>query len=211
MKIDIYDKAGKKVKDLVLDKDIFWIEVNTWLMHEYLQYQLNNWRYNLASTLRKWEVRWWWKKPYRQKWTWRARQWSTRNPHYKWWWVAHWPLANRNFGAMMNKMARRKALFCYLSSKAEWGHVFWLDKYDWKISTKMFSNTVKALPWERSVLIVLSEPQEVIQMSARNIPWVKVILSSYLNPVDLTKHEKLCFVWDSLDKVKEIFKDDNKK
>ena len=205
MKITIYDLTGKKKKDVDLDKDIFWITPNVGLMHEYLQYQLSSKRVNLSKTLTKWEVRWWWKKPYRQKWTWRARQWSTTNPHYVWGWIAHWPRGWRNYSKQMNKKARTIALFSYLSSKAKSWDVFGLEKCVDKINTKAANEVIKALPVERWVLFVVPESNEELSLSIRNIPNAKVILASYINPIDLTKHRKLCFVGDSLDKMKEIF------
>ncbi len=205
MKIDLYDKTGKKSKQITLNAAIFGLEPNVALMHKLLLLQRANARINLAKTLTKWEVRWWWKKPYRQKWTWRARQWSTRNPHYIWWWVAHWPRWVRNFTIQMPKKTRRIALFSYLSALASENNIIWLEWYDWWVKTKNMSDLINNIKLGDNMLIVLWEKNKDMVLSARNLPWVKVILAQYLNPVDLTTYKKICFVWDSLKKLDEIF------
>lgn len=206
MKIIVYDNKGQKKSDLALNKEIFWIEPNLELMHRYLVLQRANSRYNLANTLTKWEVAWWWRKPFRQKWTWRARQWSITNPHYVWWWVAHWPRWNRNFSLMMPRKMRRKALFSFLSKKASDKKVFWLESFK-STKTKDLKNLLDTVKFDRNLLLVISEKDknENIIKSANNLENVKVILANYLNPVDLTKYRNICFYWDSLDKLNNVF------
>ncbi|MCK5867119.1 MAG: 50S ribosomal protein L4 [Mycoplasmataceae bacterium] len=206
MKITVYNQAWKENWESSLNKEIFWIEPNNDLMHRLLVLQRANARYNLAKTLTKWWVRWWWRKPYRQKWTWRARQGSTRNPHYIWGWVAHWPTWERNFTLQMPKKMRRKALFSYLSVKTEKKAIFWLEWFKWE-KTKEFADLVSKLPIERNLLVVVSEKASAknIFKVANNIENVKVILASYLNPVDLTKYRNICFVWDALENLEKTF------
>lgn len=206
MKITVYNQAWEKKWEAALNKEIFWVEPNNDLMHRFLVLQRANWRYNLAKTLTKWEVRWGWKKPYRQKWTWRARQGSTRNPHYIWGWIAHWPRWNRNFSLQMPKKMRRKALFSYLSAMAKDKAIFWLEQFKWE-KTKEFSETIWKLPVKRNVLVAVSDKASAsnIFKAANNMENVKVILTSYLNPVDLTKYRNICFVWDSLTTLEKTF------
>lgn len=206
MKITVYDNKGQKKSDLALNKEIFWIEPNLELMHRYLVLQRANSRYNLSKTLTKWEVAWWWRKPFRQKWTWRARQWSITNPHYVWWWVSHWPRWNRNFSLMMPRKMRRKALFSYLSKKASDEKIFWLEWFKSE-KTKDLKNLLETIKFDRNLLLVISEKEknENIIKTANNLENVKVILSNYLNPVDLTKFRNVCFYWDSLDKLNSVF------
>ena len=206
MKITIYDNKGKKKSDLALNKEVFWIEPNLELMHRYLILQRANARYNLAKTLTKWEVRWWWRKPFRQKWTWRARQWSTTNPHQIWWWVSHWPRWVRNFSLMMPRKMRRKALFSYLSKKATDEKIFWLEETK-LLKTKDLKNLLSTINFDRNLLLVIWEKSknENIIKSANNLENVKVILADYLNPVDLTKYRNVCFYWDSLERLNSVF------
>jgi len=205
MKIPIYDLSGEQVKEAELDTKVFWIEPNKILMHQYLLFQQYGKRYNVAQTLTKWEVRWGWRKPYRQKWTGRARQWSTRNPHYIWGGVAHWPRWNQNFTIRMTKKSRKKALFSFLSYRASQNQIIWLD---WNIespSTKEMKAVVQSLPVERNVLFVFSERNTSFFLSIKNIPNAKYIFAQYLNPEDLSNYRTICFVWDSLETVTSHF------
>jgi len=53
MKIDLYDKTGKKSKQITLNAAIFGLEPNVALMHKLLLLQRANARINLAKTLTK--------------------------------------------------------------------------------------------------------------------------------------------------------------
>jgi large subunit ribosomal protein L4 len=54
-------------------------------------------------------------------------------------------------------------------------------------------------------LIIIPEKNEIITKSFRNIPEIKVILASYINPYDLLTYKKVVFLKDSLSKIEEIF------
>lgn len=205
MKIDIYSLDGKVYSTEDLNPSIFSIEPNLWLMHRYLVYQRSNSRYNLAHTKTRWEVRWWWRKPFKQKWTWRARQGSTRSPNHVKGWIAHWPRANRNFSILMPKKMRRLALFSYLSQKAQEKNIIWLKDYNSWVNTKEFLKTYSSLPINRNALFVVSEKNDDLLLSSRNLKDVKVVLVNYLNPLDITKYQTICFVWDSFKKIDEVF------
>jgi large subunit ribosomal protein L4 len=206
MKISIYNKAWTKKEDISLEKKIFWLVPNLGLMKRLFILQRANARYNLAKTLTKWEVKWWWRKPYRQKWTWRARQWSITNPHYIWWWVAHWPRWNRNFSKMMPKKMRRNALFSFLSQKVTEKNIIWLENFNWT-KTSELNKLIAKLPVDRNILIAVSSKEESknISLAASNLKNVKVILVNYLNPIDLMKYKTLCFYWNSVETLKQTF------
>lgn len=206
MNIDLYSQAGEKLKAIKVADEIFNTEVNEGLMHQAYVRQLSNARYNLAHTLTKGEVRGGGAKPYRQKGTGRARQGSIRNPHYKGGGVAMGPRNVRNFEKDMPKKQRRKALFSALSLKAGKNGIIALDKYEAKeIKTKNISEMLTKLPVSRSVLIVISEKNLVLQKSANNLPNVKTLLVNYLNVADLLKYDQVLFLQDALKKAEEIF------
>lgn len=206
MKAALYDQSGKKKGDITLNKDIFGIEVNGDLIHQYLIYQESNARNAVAHTKSRGEVSGGGKKPFRQKGTGRARQGSTRNVHQRGGNVTFGPRNTRNFTLMMPKKQRRKALFCTLSSKAKEGQVMVLDTYTAKeAKTKPFNEMIQKLPIERDVLVVIAEKDEVIQKSSRNIANAKTILVNYLNPKDLMKYHHVLFLENALEKIETTF------
>ena len=50
-------------------------------------------------------------------------------------------------------------------------------------------------------LIVISEADELVMKSAKNIPWVKVLRSEGLNVYDILCYDKLIMVGDAIDKI----------
>lgn len=107
---------------------------------------------------------------------------------------------------MMPRKMRRKALFSYLSNKASEKKIFWIENIA-STKTKDLKVLLDSIEFDRNLLIVISEKDknENLIKSANNLDNVKVILANYLNPVDLTKYRNVCFYWDSLDKLNNVF------
>ena len=111
-----------------------------------------------------------------------------------------------NFEKDMPKKQRRKALFSALSEKAREQKILALEKYESdKPKTKDFAETLKKLPIEKDVLVVMHEKNEILEKSARNIPFTKTILANYINIKDLIKYDKVLFLKDALDKMEKLF------
>lgn len=206
MKAPLYNQKGEKTGDVTLKKEIFEVEGSEGLIHTYLIYQQSNARMPIAHVLSKGNVRGGGKKPFAQKHTGRARQGSTRNPHMRGGGVAFGPKKWQNFEKMMNKTARRKALFQLLSSKAKDGKVLALDKFELDApKTKLFSEMLTKMPVERDVLIVRSRDEKMLFLSSRNFSRGKTILGSYLNPADLLKFDTVLFTETALKDLESTY------
>jgi large subunit ribosomal protein L4 len=206
MKIDLYTQAGDKKGSVDVSDKLFKAPVNEELVRLSVLRQTANARPNLAHVKTRAEVRGGGKKPWRQKGTGRARFGSSRNPIWRGGGIAFGPRNVRNFSLSMSKQARRNALFSCLSYKAQENKTFALDAYKAdQPKTKDFSELVKKLPVERSLLVVLSEKDAVVQKSAANLPNVKVILVDYLNPYDLLHYDSVMFMESSLKRAEELF------
>ena len=205
--ITLYNQKGEKKDDIKVSEKVFGVEFHQGLIHQALVRQHANARLGMiAHTKTKGEVRGGGRKPYRQKGTGKARQGSTRNPHFVGGGVAFGPRNNRNYSKMMPKKQRRLALLSALSEKHRDKNVIALDQYSEEaIKTKTFAEMIKKLPIEKDVLIVLSEKNNIIQKSSRNIADVKTILVNYLNIADLQKYHTVLFMEDALKKMEDIF------
>jgi large subunit ribosomal protein L4 len=107
----------------------------------------------------------------------------------------------------MNKKERRKALFTVLSSKLANKELIIVDKIEFSdVKTKNMEQVLKALPYEKNVLLAISAKNEVIEKSASNLPYVKSILVDYLNIKDLLKYKTLVLVKDSLSNLDNLAK-----
>jgi len=207
METRLLNQEGKEIWKVELNDKIFNLEVNEWLIHRALVYQLSNARQVVAHTKTRWERRGSTRKIYRQKWTWRARMGSNRSPVRKKWWVVFWPRANVNFKLDMNKKERRKALFCALSAKVRDNKLVVVDDIKLsEIKTKEMIKVINTLPFEKKALLAIPAKNEVLEKSAANIPVVKSILVDYLNIADLLKYNTLVLLKASLDKLNSLVK-----
>ncbi len=202
METKMYDQKGKASGSVELNESIFAVVVNENLIHRALVYQLANARIAVAHTKTRWERRGSTRKIYRQKWTGRARMGSNRSPIRKKGWVAFGPRNNRNFTLSMNRKERRLALFSVLTSKLQNNNLIVVDGINFDApSTKEADTFYKSLPYEKNILFGLSESNEMIEKSSANLPYVKTLLSSYLNVKDLLKYNTLVLEKDSLEKL----------
>jgi len=207
MKTVVLDQKWKEAGSVDLDKSIFGLEMNEWLVHRALVYFLANNRNNIAHTKTRWERRWSTRKIYRQKWTGRARMGSNRSPIRKKGWVAFGPRNTTNFTLSMNRKERRKALFCVLSSKLKNKEIIIVDNIKLKeIKTKAMIEVFNNIKYEKNVLLAIDSKNEVIEKSIANIPFAKSILINYLNVKDLMKYKTLILMKNSLETLNVLAK-----
>lgn len=192
--ITIYDTEGKKSSTKQLNKELFNDEMlHEDLMHEYLILQQSNGRIAIAHTKTRGEIRWSWKKLYKQKGTGNARVGDKKSPTRKGGGVAFGPRNIVNFTKKMTKKMRRRALLSLVSLKAKEKSVIGLEGFmPEKPKTKEAIKVMNAL-WlgESRVVMVLADKNPSVVKSITNIPKVKYILASYLNPQDLLRAEKV--------------------
>ncbi|HHV95078.1 MAG TPA: 50S ribosomal protein L4 [Clostridiaceae bacterium] len=204
-KIDVYNMNGEKVREIELSDEIFGIEVKPHILHMAVVNQLANKRQGTQSTKTRGEVRGGGRKPWRQKGTGRARQGSIRAPQWVKGGVALGPKP-RNYKYRLPKKVRRLALKSALSSKVNTQNIIVLDKLDFdQIKTKQMVNVLNNLKVDTSALIVLSDKNERVEKSARNIPNVKTALYNTINVYDIIKYEKFIITEDAVKKVEEVY------
>jgi len=207
MEVKLYNQKGKETWVIELNDAIFGITPNEWLIHRALVYQLANARLNVAHTKTRWERRGSTRKIYRQKGTGRARMGSNRSPIRKKGWVVFGPRSNRNFSISMNKKERRLALYSVLSDKVKNNNLIILDNIKLKeIKTQDMDKVFKSLPYEKNILFALKEKDETLMRSSNNLPYVKNLLTSYLNIKDLLKYKTLVLLKDSVESLNSSVK-----
>jgi len=205
-KVKVYNQKGEAVGEEKLEPKIFGIKVDPILVQQAAKTQQANSRRVIAHTKDRSEVRGGGKKPWRQKGTGRARHGSIRSPIWKGGGVTFGPRKDRNYSLKMNKKARKKALLMCLSDKAENKKIVIVDSLSLsKIKTKDFTAILKKLPLKKKILMVLPKTDKNIMRSARNIPFVNIILANSLNVVDILKNEYMFLPKDSLKIIKQIY------
>ena len=204
-KIDVYDINGKKVKELELNEAVFGIEPNEAVVHSVLVNFLANQRQGTQSTKTRSEVSGGGRKPWRQKGTGRARQGSIRAPQWIKGGIALGPKP-RSYKYTVNKKERQLAIKSLLSSKVLENNLVVVDSLPLKeIKTKEMVKALSNLKVEGKALIMLSEKNENVQKSARNIEGVKTTLVGTINVYDLLKYNKLVLTLDTVKKLEEVY------
>jgi large subunit ribosomal protein L4 len=205
METKLLNQEWKEVWVVELNESVFNVEVNSGLIHRALIFQLANERQNAAHTKTRWERNGSTRKLYKQKWTGRARAWSSRSPIRKKWWVAFGPRNNTNFTISMNRKERRLALFSLLSSKLKDNKIVVLDAINFsEIKTKHMVSVMTKIPYEKNVLLAIDAKNEVLEKSSSNIPNLKTLTVDYLNISDLLKYNTLVLVKESLNKINSL-------
>lgn len=191
MKLDVRNDAGKKVKSIEVDDQVFGLKPHRPVVHQALLAQRGNQHQGTHKTKTRGEVRGSTAKLFRQKGTGRARQGSIRAPHRRGGGVVFGPRP-RSHGRGLPKRMRRLAIRSVLSAKAADGSLQVIDELAMETPrTKELSETLQSLGFERTALLVTAQPEPTVKRSARNLPKVKWLPAPYLNVVDLLSHRGL--------------------
>ncbi len=168
------------------------------LIKEAYHYNLNNLRLNLAITKTRGLIRGGGKKPWRQKGTGRARFGSSRNPIWRGGGIVFGPTGNENYQTKLNKKARTLALKLALVGEAYDSNLSVIEDIKLKsISSKDLSKLLVKLGLSRNILIVISEDNTNLVLSARNNPYIKIVKYSALNVNDLLDSDHVLFTSDA--------------
>jgi large subunit ribosomal protein L4 len=191
MKLTVHDAAGKEVETIDVDDAVFGIEPNGPVVHQALIASLANKRVGTATTKTRAEVRGSTAKIRRQKGTGSSRQGSKRAPHHRHGGIVFGPRP-RSYDKALPKRMRRLAIRSVLSSKAADGSLRVVNDLGISApSTKGIAGVLKALGFERTVLVVTGSADENVKMSARNLEKVSMLPASYLNVADMLNAQGL--------------------
>ena len=187
MSKEILNTNGEKLGEITLNAEVFGAEPNLHVMHLALRRQLNNARQGSACAKTRAEVSGGGKKPWKQKGTGRARAGSLRSPLFAGGGVVFGPKP-RSYAFNMPQKARKLALKSALSARQDQLIVVKDFSTIAEPKTKLMVNALKSLNVSGKVLIVAdtkAAENKFLELSARNIPSVKMILPSNLNVKDL--------------------------
>ena len=205
--IKIYNLEGNVVKEQEVSEQHFSIKPSPSLIHSIVVAQQANKRRSTAHTKTRGEVSGGGKKPWKQKGTGRARHGSIRSPLWKGGGVTFGPRNNRNYSVKINRKAKRKALFMIMSDRLTHDKLFAVEAFDTKeVKTKVFANWMKALPFGRKTMVVISESNPELLRMVRNIQNVQLVTVNSLHVADLIKYPTIIFEQAALKAFEEIYK-----
>jgi large subunit ribosomal protein L4 len=201
-KADVLDIKGAKVGEVDIKDEVWNVDVKPYLIHDVVVMQLANRRRGTASTKTRSDVSGGSKKPYRQKGTGRARAGSSTSPLWPGGGVVFGPHP-KEYRMSLPKKVKKSALRSALSQRYQEANVKFLDKIALDgISTKGFNGIVRGLSLTKP-LFVVSEKDEALEKSARNIPYVKILRAEGLNVYDIIRHDQFVVTLDALKRIEE--------
>lgn len=205
MSKEILSTNGEKLGEITLAKEVFGVEPNIHVMHLALRRQLNNARSGNACTKTRAEVSGGGRKPWKQKGTGRARAGSLRSPLFAGGGVIFGPKP-RSYAFNMPQKARKLALKSALSAKESQLVVVKDFSTISEPKTKLMVSALKSLNVSGKVLIVanfVADENKNLELSARNIPSVKLLLPNNLNVKDLLEADFVIMTESAVNEITE--------
>jgi large subunit ribosomal protein L4 len=201
----LYDKTGKNLGNVELSDSLFAAPVNAAVLHQVVTAQLAGRRTGTADTRTRGEIRGGGKKPYRQKGTGRARQGTRTAPHYRGGGVVFGPHP-RSYEQRLPRKMKRLALRGALTAKLGDEAIKVIDTFALEaIKTRDLAAVLGALEARGRILVVAPGRDERLELSARNLPTVEIILADSLNVVDLLKADIVLIEQPALARMEEVY------
>jgi large subunit ribosomal protein L4 len=202
--VDVRNIKGEKVSEMELSDDVFNVEVKSAVLHDVVKMQLAKRRAGTACVKNRSDVKGSTRKLFRQKGTGRARRGDVKSPLLRGGGVVFGPHP-RSYAYDLPKKVRQLALKMALSSKLKNNTLTILDDITLDgIKTKNFVAVMEALE-ARKALIVISEENRNLVLSARNVPGVKVLKAEGLNVYDILRYDDLLLVPSSVRSIEGRF------
>jgi large subunit ribosomal protein L4 len=205
----LYDRSGTDVGRVELPETLFAAEVNAAVIHQVVVAQLAGRRLGTHDTKTRGEVRGGGKKPYRQKGTGRARQGSRTAPHYSGGGAVFGPHP-RSYEQRLPRKMKRLALRGALTAKLADGAIKVVDDLGPDaFRTRDLVASLAALGGGdghgRRILLVAPSRDEQLELSARNLPRVEVLLADSLNVVDLLNADLVLIEQPAIARMEEVY------
>ncbi len=198
--MQVLNENGNSVGEIEVNSDKF-NKIRMTLLRNVVNMYENNKRGGNASTKTRSEVSGSGKKPWAQKHLGRARAGSKRSPVWRGGGVVFGPRP-RDYSVRIPEKARRKALNSALTSKFSDNEVVVIDKLHFENpSTKNMVQILGKLNINSRCLIIISEANECVWKSARNIPFVDVKAVADLNAQNVLACNKLLITQDAMNSI----------
>lgn len=206
MELNVYKIDGTKTDEKVtLNPAVFEIEPNEHVVYLAVKAYLANQRQGTHSTKNRAAVSGGGRKPFRQKGTGRARQGTIRAPHMVGGGVAHGPHP-RDYRQKLPKKVLRLARRSVLSDKARNEQILVVEDFTFEEpKTRRVAEILNNLNLDTTkVLFVTRDVDSNLVLSARNIPYTKVIKAPEFSVYDLLNARYVVFQKGAIDVVNEV-------
>ena len=202
-KIAVFDINRKQVSERELIDEVFNTDVKKYLLHDMVRYQLAARRQGTAKAKGRGEVRGGGRKPYKQKGTGNARQGTPTAPNHVGGGVVFGPTP-RDYKFKLNRKVKQSALRSALSARFKDECMTVVNALDLEqISTKGFAEVLDRFELKRALIVVDGENSN-LELSARNLPFVKVLRAEGVNVYDILKYPNLVMTEAAVDQIEGV-------
>ena len=196
--VTVHNRKGEEIESLQVDEKAFGGCVRYPLLKQAIVAYHANKRVGTAATKSRGMVQGSTRKLFRQKGTGNARVGNARTGKRVGGGVTFAKIT-RDFGKRMPKKQKRLARDSAILAKLQSGNVVVVDELGFEMpKTKEFAGVLGNLNIKRSCLVTVSEHNENLWKSARNVPKVDVLAVSDLNAGDICNRQKMLFTKDAL-------------
>ena len=203
MKIDSISIKGK-ITAFEISEKIFSSDINNKLIGQVLYSQIANSKPRLAKTKQRNQIIGSTAKIHAQKGTGNARHASKKAPLFVGGGVAHGPKGKVYKVRKINKEEKKSSLISVISQKTKDKNLIIFEDIKEKISkTKQFIKFLKTNRISNALIVVDLKTKKNIELSARNIPNIKIIDQEGTNVYDLLKYKNVVFTISSIKSLQE--------
>ena len=207
MELSIYNIQGEDTgRKIALENSVFGIEPNDHAIYLTVKQYRANQRQGTHKTKERSEMSGSTRKLFRQKGTGGARRGDINSNILRGGARVFGPRP-RSYSFKLNKKLRQLARRSALTYKAQDNQIMVLDQLSFETpKTKSFVSMAKALNVDgQKTLYVVSQIEDTVALSARNIPGVNIVRAQDLNTYCVLDCRKIVFTEDALAQVNEMF------
>jgi large subunit ribosomal protein L4 len=198
--VDVLNSKAEKVSQTELPDEVFSMPIRSSILHEVVTMQLANRRAGSAAVKHRSDVRGSGRKLFRQKGTGRARRGDIKSPLLRGGGSVFGP-DPRSYAYKVPKKVKKLALKMALSSKLKEEKLVVIEKFELEeIKTQALVKVLDALG-VKNALIVTEEKNERLELSARNVPGIKVLRTDGLNVYDILKYHTMLLLEPSIKSI----------
>lgn len=208
MQVEVLNTQGQKTGNKVtLDDAVFAIEPNDHAIYLDVKRYLAAQRTGTHKTKHRGEVSGSTRKLHKQKGTGGSRKGSIKNPLFRQGGSIFGPQP-RSYDIKVNKSTQRLARASALSYKAKDNGITVVDALSMSApKTKEFAQVLKNLNLaDKKTLFLVSERNDAVYLSSRNIQRARVQIASQVNTYDIMNSNNIVFVGNAHEMVTEILK-----
>lgn len=204
MELKLINDKGEAISNLAASDDLFGREFNEALIHQVVTAYQANARLGTRAQKGRSEVAKSTRKPWRQKGTGRARAGMASSPLWRGGGKIFPNSPDENFSHKLNKKMYRAGMCSILSQLVREGRLSVVDNLILDApKTKQLAQKLKGMGMD-NVLIITSQIDENLFLSARNLPNVLVVEVGHADPVNLVRYARVLMTRDALKKMEEV-------